>query len=113
LLATPNEDRSEGAHKNHIISWWKIREFLETHPEHGNAERVFDKWYQSVRTTRFANFGDVRRLAATASPVGKYVVFNVGGNKFRVITEIFYSDSVILIRHVLTHTEYDDDKWKE
>ena len=56
---------------------------------------------------------------ADGVPVGKgdqkraYTVFNIGGNDFRLITEIFYDDQTVLIRHVLTHAEYDKEDWKK
>jgi mRNA interferase HigB len=39
-------------------------------------------------------------------------VFNIKGNKYRLITEISYRFRRIYIRHVLTHAEYDREKWK-
>ena len=42
-----------------------------------------------------------------------YTVFNVKGNNFRLITESFYEDQTILVRHVLTHAEYDKGNWKK
>ena len=42
-----------------------------------------------------------------------YTVFNIGGNDFRLIAEIFYDDQTVLIRHVLTHAEYDKEDWKK
>ena len=47
-----------------------------------------------------------------ADHVGHLVVFNIGGNKYRLIVRIFYKDAVILIRHVMTHKEYDRGDWK-
>lgn len=44
---------------------------------------------------------------------GVYTVFNMGGNDFRLITEIFYDDQTVLIRHLLTHAEYDKEGWKK
>jgi len=41
-----------------------------------------------------------------------FIVFNIGGNKYRLIARIFYEDAVILIRHVLSHKEYDRGNWK-
>ncbi len=42
-----------------------------------------------------------------------YTVFNIGGNDFRLIANIFYRDETVLIRHVLTHAEYDREDWKK
>ena len=48
-----------------------------------------------------------------ADHVGKLTVFNVGGNKVRVIAAIHYNRKRIYIRAVLTHEEYDRGRWKE
>ena len=40
------------------------------------------------------------------------MVFNIGGNKYRLIAQVYYNDAVVLIRHVLTHKEYDTGSWK-
>jgi mRNA interferase HigB len=62
-------------------------------------------------------FADVRRTYSHADPVKVgdvvYTVFNIGGNKPRLITEIFYADRTILVRYVLTHHEYEEEAWKK
>ncbi|TGK76307.1 type II toxin-antitoxin system HigB family toxin, partial [Leptospira wolffii] len=45
--------------------------------------------------------------------VGKFTVFNISGNNFRLISSIHYNRKKVFIRHVLTHSEYDKGKWKE
>ena len=45
--------------------------------------------------------------------IGKFTVFDIGGNKYRLITAIHYNRKKVYIRHVLTHTEYNREKWKE
>ncbi len=45
--------------------------------------------------------------------VESYTVFNIKGNEYRLITEINYKSQTIFIRYILTHTEYDEDKWKK
>lgn len=45
--------------------------------------------------------------------VGKFTVFDIGGNKYRLITAIHYNRKKIYIRRVLTHAEYDHSNWKE
>jgi len=45
--------------------------------------------------------------------VGRYTVFNIKGNSFRLIAEINYSSGRVFVRDVLTHAEYDNEKWKK
>ena len=47
-----------------------------------------------------------------ADSVGKWTVFNVKGNKYRLITEINYAKQFVFVRHFLTHSEYDKGAWK-
>jgi mRNA interferase HigB len=42
-----------------------------------------------------------------------YTVFNISGNSYRLVTEVFYEDQTILVRHILTHAEYDRGAWKK
>ncbi|MCP3849062.1 MAG: type II toxin-antitoxin system HigB family toxin [Gammaproteobacteria bacterium] len=51
-------------------------------------------------------------LLPSADKVGKLTGFNIGGNKIRLIAAVHYNTQCLYIRHVLTHTEYDNEKWK-
>jgi mRNA interferase HigB len=42
-----------------------------------------------------------------------YTVFNILGKSYRLLTEIYYEDQTILVRHVLTHAAYDKGDWKK
>jgi mRNA interferase HigB len=44
--------------------------------------------------------------------VKNFTVFNIGGNKYRLIVYIDYECQIVFIRHILTHAEYDKDDWK-
>ena len=76
-----------------------------------------DAWYRTAKGARWRNLAEVRRTYAHADgvPAGEitYTVFNIAGNKYRLITEIYYEDQTILLRHVLTHAEYDKGDWKK
>src|SRR5690348_11688834 len=93
----------------HIISRKKLREFAEESPD---ARVALDHWYNAARGARWRNFSDLRATFGSADQVGNFVVFNIGGNKYRLIVRIYYGDAVILIRRVLTHKEYDRGDWK-
>jgi len=99
--------------KNRIISWRAIREFIEAHPEHQSAPDAFAKWDDLVRNNRFANFSELRRIFPSADLVGDLVVFNVCGNRYRLVTRVVYLKGRVYIRRVLTHVEYDRGDSKE
>jgi len=99
----------------HIISRKKL---LDAAKRFRDAEVPLDAWYRTAKTARWASLADVRRVYSHADGVkgrggAVYTVFNLCGNKYRLITEIFYKDLTILIRHVLTYAEYDTEDWKK
>ena len=61
----------------------------------------------------FASLAEVRAIFPSADQVGKRTVFNIGGNRVRLIVAIHYNRQRVYIRAVLTHREYDEGKWKE
>lgn len=65
-----------------------------------------------MRKARFANFVQLRQTFPHADVVGKFTVFDIGGNKVRLIAAVHYNRAKIYIRHVLTHEDYDKGKWK-
>ena len=60
-----------------------------------------------------ALLGDVKADIATASRVGNCTVFDVGGNKYRLVTRILYQSQKVFILRVMTHKQYDDKRWQE
>ncbi len=69
-------------------------------------------WHSLVSKTEFTDFQDLRRVFGSADRVEGLTVFDVGGNKFRLITSIHYNRRKVYIRAVLTHAEYDRGNWK-
>jgi len=93
----------------HIISKKKLREFWDIHPK---AKAPLEAWYQVALAEEWESFADVRKTFNTADQVGKFTVFNIGGNKYRLIAVIHFNRGKLFVRHVLTHAEYDEEKWK-
>ncbi len=60
-----------------------------------------------------ASFAGLREIFPDADQVGKLTVFNIGGNKVRLISAVHYNRRKVYIRAVLTHEEYGKSKWKE
>jgi mRNA interferase HigB len=89
-----------------VVSKKTIRAFLENHdPE---ALEPLSRWYNLLRKSSPANFAELRAIFASADFVNPFTVFNVGGNKYRIITLIDYEGQFTKIRHVFTHPEYDE-----
>ncbi len=94
----------------HIITRKRLREFAAKHRE---AAEPLAVWYAIMSKTDFWSFSELKRVFRSADKVGKFTVFDIDGNKFRMIAAIHYNRKKVYIRHVLTHVEYDSDKWKE
>ncbi|MEO1691027.1 MAG: type II toxin-antitoxin system HigB family toxin [Cyanobacteria bacterium J06631_6] len=94
----------------HIITRKRLNEFASKYPETSNA---LAHWYKVAKNNDFNSFDNLRQFFPSADRVGKLTVFNIGGNKVRLIAAIHYNRSKIYIRNVLTHKEYDLSKWRE
>jgi len=69
------------------------------------------EWRDAVRVADWSNFADVRLTFNHADVYHDCVIFDVGGNKYRIIAKVRYQKHLIFIRAVLTHEEYDENKW--
>ena len=94
----------------HIITRKRLNDFAHDHPD---TRTALDHWYQNMKRRNFASLAEVHSVFPTADKVGKLTVFNIGGNKARLITAIHYNRRKVYIRAVLTHEEYDQNQWKE
>lgn len=94
----------------HIISRKKLLEFAQ---EHANAFTPLDDWYRIAKDSHWKNLVEVRQFYPSADSVGNFTVFNIKGNYYRLIVSIDYQRQIIYIKYVLTHAEYDKDKWKD
>lgn len=84
-------------------------EFWTTHPE---ARPPLQHWFAVMRKTDYASFAALRMTFPSADQVDRFTVFNIGGNKFRLIVAIHYNRKRVYIRHVLTHAAYDRGHWR-
>ena len=96
-----------------VISKARLRPFWE-HPGREDAEGSLRAWYTHVnsRTVSWLSWGDVKASFANASVVGDCIVFNIGGNKYRLVCRVRYATQKVFILKVMTHGEYDEDRWK-
>ena len=93
----------------HVISRKKL---LEAAEKHSGLGEPLDVWYRVAKKAEWNNLMDVRRQFPAADAAGRFTIFNIKGNSYRLITEINYRTKRIFLRHILTHAEYDRGGWQ-
>jgi mRNA interferase HigB len=93
----------------HVIAKPALIDFWTKHPD---AQSPLQAWYRLMENEVFRDFNDLRAIFASADHVDGLTVFNIGGNKYRLIAAIHYNRQKVHIRSVLTHAEYDRNTWK-
>ncbi len=88
----------------------RLREFWT---KHRDSETPLRAWFRVARKASWESLVDVRKVYPSADDVNGLTVFNIGGNKYRLIVTIQHKKGRIFIRHVLTHAEYDKEGWKK
>ena len=94
----------------HVITRKRIDEFIALHPE---SRSPLSAWFAIVEKTQFKSFAGLRMTFAKADLVGDKVVFNIGGNRYRLIAAVHFNRGKLFIRDILTHAEYDRGGWKK
>jgi mRNA interferase HigB len=94
-----------------VISRGKIREASSAHPEWAASLRT---WYKIVNnsSTDWEHFGDVKRTWRNSDSVGICVVFDISNNRCRLVVYINYRSHKVFILHILSHSEYGKEHWK-
>jgi mRNA interferase HigB len=93
-----------------VISRKALRVFWEKHP---NAQSGLLTWYQRVSNDEFRSFNGFRQIFPSADLVGNFIVFNIGGNRYRLMAYPDYESQLLFVRAVLTHADYDKETWKD
>lgn len=92
-----------------IITRSRLAQFGENHPD---AESSLKLWYTLAKRAAWKNLADVKQTFPHADQVGRLTVFNIGGNKYRLIVRMEYARQAVYVRHILTHAEYNKERWK-
>ena len=93
----------------HVISRKALRAFRARPPD---SERPLGRWFKIMRQTQFRSFATLRHTFPSADKVGEFVVFNIAGNKYRLVASIHFNRGRVYIRHVLTHEVYERGGWR-
>lgn len=94
----------------HVITRKRLNDFAAQYPE---TRTALAHWFKAMKQGTFRSFAELRAVFPNADQVAGFTVFNIGGNKVRLIAAMHYNRQKVYIRAVLTHAEYDKGKWKE
>jgi mRNA interferase HigB len=83
------------------------RRILEFIKEHADSECSLTVWYKIMTKSDLSSFEDLKKTFGSADKVKDVVIFNISGNKYRLIAHVTYKQKHVYIRHILTHSEYD------
>lgn len=92
-----------------IISNRALRAFAAEHPQ---AQAPLQGWRRVIEKNRFANWAELKAAFNAVDKVGALAVFDIGGNKYRLIAYIRFEKQIVYIKAVLTHRDYDQGAWK-
>ncbi len=88
-----------------IISRKALREFWETHTD---AQKALEAWYLDTKKAKWKTPSDIKNVYRNVSFVAdNRIVFNIKGNRYRLVVVVVYKKSIVYIRFVGTHSEYD------
>jgi mRNA interferase HigB len=90
-----------------VISNKALSDFATAHP---HADEPLQAWRKILESRAYLNFAEIKATFNSVDKVGAFYVFDIGGNKYRVVVAIHFDQQKVFIRHVFTHREY--DKWK-
>lgn len=91
-----------------VIALGTLKRFLASNPQYADAREPTLAWYQQVRKADWATPAEVKRDIRSASILkdGR-AVFNVAGNKYRIVVWINYPYRIVYVRFIGTHEQYD------
>ncbi|MGN6507507.1 MAG: type II toxin-antitoxin system HigB family toxin [Tepidisphaeraceae bacterium] len=101
-----------------VISRKKLREFYEAQPERRRHAEAFEDWFKLTRKAEWHTFQGAKALfgqtdvATDTASKRTATIFDIGGNKYRIITLVDYTRQTVLITHVMDHKAYDKGHWK-
>jgi mRNA interferase HigB len=93
-----------------IIKRGALEQFWQQHPD---AKASLESWYAVVRQANWKTPAEMKQVYRHADLAGRRTVFNIAGNKYRLIARVNYRTQRVFVLHLLTHAEYDKGAWKQ
>lgn len=89
------------------------RRLLDFSAIHADSSVPLQAWRKIMEAGNYENFADLRQVFRGVDKVADLYVFNIGGNKYRLIAYLHFGRQLCYIKHVLTHVDYDKEGWKK
>jgi len=94
-----------------VIAKRTLREFWEKHTD---SEQALLSWYKVAKSAKWQNYKEVKQQFGTCKILGDdRIIFKIKGNTYRLIVKITFTNQIIWIRFIGTHSEYDSIDAKE
>lgn len=93
-----------------ILKRGALEQFWRKHPD---SKSSLESWYSVVRKVDWKTPAELKQVYPNADFVGRRTVFNISGNKYRLISRVNYQTQRVFVLYILTHAEYDRGAWKE
>ncbi len=96
-----------------VVGKGKLQDFWK---KHNPAKNSLERWFDITKETNWSSWPKLKMSFPSADMVktknGNFVVFNIGGNNYRLVTKIDFSETIVVVEDVMTHPEYSKNKWK-
>ena len=87
-----------------------LQTFMLRYPD---SQSSLKSWAQAVEANSFKHLNELKQTFGSADYVRPYTIFNISGNKYRLIALVNYQIGAVLVQQILTHHEYDKGKWRK
>jgi mRNA interferase HigB len=92
-----------------VIALRTLREFWESDSKHADSKAPLQAWYHEAKCATWSSPAAVKAQYRNASILkDSRVVFNIGGNKYRLVVRINYAVEIVFVRFIGTHEQYDE-----
>ena len=93
-----------------IIKRGALESFWRTHPD---AKASLESWYAVMGQAHWKTSAELKQVYPGADFIGRRTVFNIAGNKYRLIARVNYQSQCVFVLYILTHANYDRGAWKQ
>lgn len=81
--------------------------------KHSDSRSGLRSWTQAIRSNNFQHFVELKKTFGAADQVKPYTVFDISGNKYRIIALVHYQLQTVTVEEILSHKDYEKRRWRK